>query len=220
MQQTGRGQRFAWGLAPPPVVPHTAVRRAAALQLMRGVIPLVQGPSVPDLSFGVLLSGGDRRSLGRAATVLALVSQTPQRIGELVPLLTHPDGVVAMRAADVLEKVSRDYPASLQPYRRPLLRLLPLARQQEVQWHLALLVPRLTLTPAQRTAVFRVLEGYLRSESSIVRALALQGMADLVRQAPQLWPRVGRHLRRARSHGTPAMKARAKRLLTAAARRQ
>jgi hypothetical protein len=186
---------------------------------MRGVIPLVQRPIVPDLSFRELLSGGDRRSLGRARTVLALVSQSPQQVAELVPLLADPDGVVAMRAADVLEKFSRDYPASLQPYRRSLLRLLPLTRQQEVQWHLALLVPRLTLTSPQRTAVLLALEGYLRSESSLVRTLALQGMADLVSQAPRLWPRVERHLRRATTQGTPAMKARAKRLLTDAARR-
>jgi hypothetical protein len=44
-------------------------------------------------------------------------------------------------------------------------------------------------------------------------------MADLAQRAPRLWPRVERHLRHATTHGTPAMKARAKLLLKDASRR-
>lgn len=49
MKLTGRGQRIVTGLAPPVGVPHSAVKRAAALQLMRSVgrtqfflVPLVR----------------------------------------------------------------------------------------------------------------------------------------------------------------------------------
>lgn len=173
---------------------------------------------MPALTFRELLGGGDRRSLGRAATVLALLRQAPARTSDLVALLAYDDPVVAMRAADVLEKFSRTFPAALQPYRRQLLTCSTRVKQQEVQWHLALLLPRLVLTPAQRGRVFQVLEEYLEAESSIVRALALQGMFDLTRRAPRLWPRAERHLRHATIHGTPAMKARARLLLKAAAR--
>lgn len=162
-----------------------------------------------------MLRGGDRRSLGRAATVVALLRQEPRRIVAIVPLLRDPDPVVAMRAADVLEKFSRGYPASLQPHKRSLLSMLSDATQQEVQWHMAQLVPRLTLTAAERARAFRTLGAYLAGKSSIVRTLALQGMVDLAGTRSRMRNEARQHLLEAVRNGTPAMKARARQLLKA-----
>jgi hypothetical protein len=57
------------------------------------------------------------------------------------------------------------------------------------------------------------LNGYLEDRSSIVRTFALQGLADLVREEPSLRPRVVEILREAARNGTPAMKARSRKLL-------
>jgi hypothetical protein len=50
-----------------------------------------------------------------------------------------------MRAADAAEKISRDRVILLQPDKRLLLGLLAETTQQEMRWHLAVMVPRLKL---------------------------------------------------------------------------
>ena len=125
------------------------------------------------------LSGGDRRSLGWATEVLGLLRERPDRVGELVELLWDSDAVVRMRAADVLEKLSRDSAGWLEPFKAELLGLMAEAEQQELRWHLAAIVPRLGLTLAERFRAVRSLEGYLDDRSSIVKTFAMQGLWEL-----------------------------------------
>jgi hypothetical protein len=56
-----------------------------------------------------LLSGGDRRSIGKAAEVAEYVVVNPHQIDGLAALLEHHDEVVRMRAADALEKVLKKH---------------------------------------------------------------------------------------------------------------
>jgi hypothetical protein len=118
-----------------------------------------------------------------------------------------------MRAADALEKVTRAQPGRLARFKPTLLRLARTAGQQELRWHLAQLLPRLDLTAQERARAARILRGYLRDPSSIVRTFALQALADLATQYPAMWPGVHRRLRAAATRGTPAMRARARRIL-------
>ena len=53
---------------------------------------------------------------------------------------------VRMRAADGLEKVSRVQTRDIEPYASVLLDLFAQTDQQELQWHLAALIPRLHLS--------------------------------------------------------------------------
>jgi hypothetical protein len=55
-----------------------------------------------------MLSGGDRRSIGKVADVVVLIDQHPQWISSLVGGLWDEDACVRMRAADALEKISRE----------------------------------------------------------------------------------------------------------------
>src|SRR5690242_12000583 len=71
-----------------------------------------------------LLEGGDRRSVGRADEVAALVSRNPKLFPRLFAGLWSDDPVVRMRAADAAEKVTRTAPKLLQPYKAELLGLL------------------------------------------------------------------------------------------------
>ncbi len=160
-----------------------------------------------------LLSGGDRRSLGRAGEVLALVSRLPEHLGELVECLWVDDEVVRMRAADVLEKLSRADAGLLAPYKAQLLGLLAETTQKEVRWHLAQMVPRLKLTPSECRRVSEILQAYLDDRSSIVKTFAMQGLADLSLQHPPSRPVVIDLLRSLSRSGTPAMRARGRLLL-------
>ena len=118
-----------------------------------------------------------------------------------------------MRAADALEKATRTNPAPLQRFKKELLGLLEEAEQQELRWHLAAMIPRLALTPAEISRAAAALERYLEDRSSIVRTFALQALADLSQQHPAIRSGVIDRLREALRTGTPAMKARSRKLL-------
>jgi len=87
------------------------------------------------------------------------------------------------------------------------------AQQQELRWHLAAMVPRLELDSKERELVRSLLNSYLEDRSSIVKTFALQALADLAAQHSSIRPGVIEILRQAVRNGTPAMKARGRRLL-------
>ena len=160
-----------------------------------------------------LLEGKDRRSIGAADRVVAMVSKDPKQFTALIAGMWSTDGVVRMRAADAAEKVTRRRPSLLQVYKRELLGLLGEAREKELRWHLAAMIPRLNLNAAERVWVVETLTGYLDDQGSIVKTFALQGLADLATKEPSLAPAVVEKLRGAMRNGTAAMKARARKLL-------
>ncbi|MGA2965117.1 MAG: hypothetical protein ABSD64_02825 [Terriglobales bacterium] len=118
-----------------------------------------------------------------------------------------------MRAADAAEKVTRKNRHLLLPYKKDLLGLMNEAEPQELRWHLAAMVPRLPLSAKERQAAISSLESYLEDRSSIVKTSALQGLADLAEDDPNLRSSVTEILRGATRNGTPAMKARSRKLL-------
>jgi len=160
-----------------------------------------------------LLKGGDGRSIGRADEVAAAVSKNLAMFPVLMKGLWSEDPLVRMRAADATEKITRSNPDLLRPYRRELLGLMAEAQQQELRWHLAAMVPRLELDSKERELVRSLLNSYLEDRSSIVKTFALQALADLAAQQSSIRPGVIEILRQAVRNGTPAMKARSRRLL-------
>jgi hypothetical protein len=160
-----------------------------------------------------LLEGGDRRSIGHADEVVAAVWRRPELFAELIAGMWSDDPVVRMRAVDAVEKTTRNSHEMLQPYKKELLGLLAETKQQELCWHLAAMVPRLSLNSKERQRAAGCLMGYLEHRSSIVKTFALQGLAELAQQEPSLRVPVIETLRLAVRNGTPAMKARSRKLL-------
>jgi len=160
-----------------------------------------------------MLEGGDRRSIGRADKAAAMVEKNPRLFGRLIHGLWSENALVRMRAADAAEKVTRKKPELLAAYKKELLGLLVETEQQEVRWHLAVMVPRLKLNAKQRRAAMHVLQGYLEDRSSIVKTLALEGLVELTGEDARLRAGVVEILREAVRSGTAAMKARARKLL-------
>ena len=160
-----------------------------------------------------MLEGGDRRSIGRADEVAAMVSKEPRLFPELIVGLWSDDSLVRMRAADAAEKVTRTDRELLVPYKKELLGLMAETQQQEMRWHLAAMIPRLRMNARERKLAGRLLEDYLTDSSSIVKTCALQGLADLAQEDASLRPSVIEALREATRNGTPAMKARSRKLL-------
>jgi hypothetical protein len=159
------------------------------------------------------LEGGDRRSIGRADEVATIVESHPQLFKQLIQGLWSPNPAIRMRAADAAEKVSRSAPSLLRPFKQELMGLLAEATQQEMRWHLAPMVTRLPLTAAERAFAAGCFQNYLSDRSSIVRTYAMQGLADLAESDKKLRGEVVDLLRSLTGTGTPAMRARGRKLL-------
>jgi hypothetical protein len=96
-----------------------------------------------------MLMGGDRRSIGLANEVADLVRRQPKQVSRLIECLWDTEALLRMRAANAAEKLSRDKAVLLQPYKELLPGLMAEATQQEVRWHLALIIPRLQLSRSE-----------------------------------------------------------------------
>jgi hypothetical protein len=170
-------------------------------------------PSVPQKNILLLLEGGDRRTTGRSDHVAAKVAKNLRLFPKLISGLWSPHALVRMRAADAAEKITRKNPELLTPHKKELLGLMTEATQQELRWHLAVMIPRLSLSTMERQLAISALNGYLEDRSSIVKTFALQGLADLAHGDPATRPGVIDILRDNARNGTPAMKARSRKLL-------
>jgi hypothetical protein len=84
-------------------------------------------------TLAAMLSGGDRRSLGRSEAAVKLVLPQPRRFGELMECLSSEDPVLRMRAADAADKVSAQKPRLLDRHKAELLGLLAEAEQIELR---------------------------------------------------------------------------------------
>ena len=165
-----------------------------------------------------LLTGGDRRSIGGSNTAAALALNQPKKVGALVAALTHDSDVVRMRAADALEKVSALRPDVVMPFRRTLLAIAARTKQQELRWHLAQILPRLSLSAAGRARLVPLLFSWTEDQSRIVQVNALQALAELSAGDAALKERVLAAAANKVETGTPALRARARKIVAALAR--
>lgn len=166
-----------------------------------------------------MLSGGDRRSIGRANEVAAIVGAEPALLPVLLSGMLDPDPLICMRCADAAEKVTLRHPRRLQPHKAALLGELSLVDQPQLRWHVALMLPRLDLSTSEQRRVFSILESFLGDGSSIVRTCALQALHDLAMKYARWQPDASRLIEQHAATGTPAMRARGRKLLVSLADR-
>jgi hypothetical protein len=159
------------------------------------------------------LSGGDRRSIGHSNEVVAQVLAHPAYFRQVFDGLSNDDAVVRMRAADVIEKITLQRPELLQPFKKGFLTIAGSSDQQEVRWHVAQIIPRLHLTARDRAVTLDILFDYLRDKSSIVKTWAMQAIAELAAVDPELKRQVTPLLDELTLIGTPAMRARGRKIL-------
>jgi hypothetical protein len=157
---------------------------------------------------------------GRVCEIVEWIAGMPRRLPGLIELLWDDDAGVASRAADVLERVTREASPpgmrrALQQYKAELIGLLADATFPKVRWNLALTLPRMTLTVPECRRIAAVFDAWRDDKSSIIKTAALHGTAMLTRQDPESLPEVLDLLRVAGRSGTPAMRARSRHLLAA-----
>lgn len=130
-------------------------------------------------TFAQLLLGKDRRRLNNSRVVTAVHDQNS--FDALFGLIFHHERPLVMRAADAVEKITRQDPEYLRPHKNQLLSILKSADHQELKWHVAQLILRLPLDPGETADVWHILTHWVLNphESKIVRVNALQSLFDI-----------------------------------------
>ncbi len=164
------------------------------------------------------LSGGDRRSVGESNRAAALVLEHPELIDVLFRGLDSDEAVLRMRCADAIEKATVTRPELLVPYKDALRHRFSKIEQPDVRWHVVALLARLPLSETEAVDTARGLLAFSNDHSRIVRTLTMQALVDIALRHRGLLPEVTGHIRELTVIGTPAMKARGKRLLRALAK--
>ena len=161
-----------------------------------------------------LLKEGDRRTTGRVMDAVRLAMGKPQHIDELVDLLAHANPAVRMRAADALEKSTVQHSDLLEKHKDHLLEVVEIATQNEIRWHLAQILTRLELDEAEMMDLAEIFgRWYRRADSRIVKASALQGMAELAVQNRMFLDEALEMVEQALESPIPALSARARKLV-------
>jgi hypothetical protein len=161
------------------------------------------------------LSGGDRRSIGKAERVVEQILKTPALLRDVVRGFTHDDPVIRMRCADVAEKVSAAHPEWLQRHKQALLSFASTVQEKEVRWHMAQMIPRLELSPSEKRRAVALLFKYLEDGSQIVKTFSMQALFEMSAADAKLRARVIPILQGTVHNGSPAVRSRAKKLFTA-----
>ena len=159
------------------------------------------------------LSGGDRRSPGAAGEVAAEAIADPLLVPLLVDLLRGDDPLIRMRAADALEMLSRERPELIVPFSALLVREIGPHPQQEIRWHIALMLPRLTLAGPLRDDAVVLMRSYLEDRSRIVVADAMSALGFFARDDPDLREWLIPELERFATSEVFSARSRAKRVL-------
>jgi hypothetical protein len=160
-----------------------------------------------------LLSNGDLRSIASVEELLPQIG-IQEDFDTLFAYLFSDNRLLVMRAADAVEKLTRRQSQYLVGHEAEILQLLETARDIELKWHLALLMPRLTLSPDDLAHVWQVLAGWAVSEneSRIVRVNSLQALYEFSVQNPEKQEELDVIFNKVQQEGVPSINARIKRL--------
>jgi hypothetical protein len=133
--------------------------------------------------------------------------------GELVGLLRDGDKGVVERAARTLKKIAERDRGALYAWRKALLKEAFRAVDVRVQWNLSIVLGRLPLKGADKGLAVELMFERLRDGSGLNRTMAMQALMDLSVGDEGLRARVMPIVVESLEGGTPAMRARARRLL-------
>jgi hypothetical protein len=131
-------------------------------------------------NFKEILLGGDLRSIGKSnAVVLKINNQND--FDELFKYLFYANRLIVMRAIDAIEKITIINPQYLTNHTNEIIELCEMAKNKELKWHLALLMPRLNLKNMAFENAWDTLTVWAqdKNNSRIVRVNSIQGLYEM-----------------------------------------
>jgi hypothetical protein len=162
--------------------------------------------------FRALLVGGDRRSIAQSNRALARVRERPVLVAEVARLTQDRDGLVAMRALDLLEKLAHEHPAWVTPHKAILLGGLADSDRWELRLQIVRALPLFEWSKSERKRAVEILLRDVQHQQKFVRAWALDSLAAFALRDADLMPIVRRLLSRFASSGSKALMVRARRI--------
>lgn len=163
--------------------------------------------------FAPLLLGKDLRTNARNKEVINSV-RDQKSFDELFSLIFHHERPLVMRAADAVEKITAIHREFLIPHKPQIMSLLKSAMNNEFQWHIAQLIPRIDLNEEELKEAWAILTYWAKNpnESKIVRVNSLQALFDLSRPYPELRADFEKTLHGMEHEPIPSIQARIKKL--------
>lgn len=162
-----------------------------------------------------MLIPGDLRMKGNSEKVVEHILSNAGELDLLIACLDKESEAMRMRCCDAMEKISRSHPQWFNQYKARLLKTAEREEQKEVRWHLAQIIPRLSLTTRQKHTAYTTFQTYLNDKSSIVKTFAMQALVDLAQQDNSLMNETRKTIQVLTRTGTPAMQSRGHQLLKA-----
>ena len=132
------------------------------------------------MEFDKILFGGDLRSIGKSNSLIKKIKKQTD-FDELFKYLFHKDRLVVMRTADIIEKITIHNPEYLAKHKKEIIELSTVSVNKEAKWHLALLLPRLSLDKKEFGKAWKILTIWVtdKTNSRIVRVNAVQALFEL-----------------------------------------
>lgn len=129
-----------------------------------------------------LLRGHDLRFIGKNEKVISTV-KNQKDFDHLFKFLFHPSRIVVMHTADAIEKITIDHPQYLFKHKKELKKLFVIAKNKELKWHLALMMPRIVLRNKEWLGVWTSLKHWACdiTNSRLVRVAAVQGLFEMAK---------------------------------------
>lgn len=160
------------------------------------------------------LKGGDLRSIGKSDEIVVQIGKDQKAFDEVFQGIFDEDPIIRMRSADVIEKVSQKHPSLLKKFKNKILRNLGNFKQQEVKWHIALMLSYLDLSEAESENIFVELSKWVLSDTSkIVRVNSMQALADISVKHENIKVRTKALIKEQMENGAPSQLSRGKKLL-------
>ena len=164
-------------------------------------------------TFAKILSGGDLRSIGKSNEAVQLI-RDQKSFDKLFGCLFHNDRLVVMRTADAIEKITIEHPEYLLIHKKKILELCLSAKNKELKWHLALLLPRTELNGKDLSKAMSILKQWAmdKEESRIVRVNSVQGLFELSQKHKNFTNEIKALFQELGKENIPSLKARIKKL--------
>lgn len=162
-------------------------------------------------AFEKILSGGDLRSIGKVNSVILKI-QNQHDFDKLFKLLFHVDRLVVMRTADAIEKITINHPKYLTKHKLEIIELCDVAKDKELKWHLALLIPRLQLSDKEFGKAWKTLTKWAKdgTNSRIVKVNSIQGLFEMIKRENYLLNNFNSTLAEIERENIPSVNARIK----------
>ena len=141
------------------------------------------------------------------------VQNDPSLFSTLIKGMHNENELIAMRSSDAVEKLTSGKPQWLTPHKRVLVDLLDYSIQQEVLWHLAQIIPRLSLSKNEKQELIKTFVSFLNNKSRILVTFSMQAMVDIADNDDQLKNAIYPIIKDLSETGSGAMRSRGRRLI-------